>query len=188
MLDRIATSIQKFGHFSAEHLSLVLHRLHVLQLSKGDFLVKKNQVCQAFYFINEGALRHYQVEENGKEITLNLFMKNEWIFEYNSFMTQQPSRNVIQAVTKSELFGLTLWDFHEIIKLPGSSFWPGYIFEQVLENQGCQFIRFPIEERYKRLLTAKPGILENFRHKHIASYLDMKPETLSRVRGKLKTS
>src|SRR5689334_1046067 len=165
MLESIATSIQKFGHFSAEHLSLVLHRLHGLQLSKGDFLVRQNQVCQSFYFINEGAFRHYHVEETGKETTLNLFMKNEWLFEYNSFMTQQPSQNYIQAVTKSELFGLTLWDFQELIKLPGSSFWPGYIFEQVLLNQGCQFTRFPIEERYKRLLSARPGILENFRQK-----------------------
>lgn len=184
MFDRLAASIQKFGKFSPDQLSPILYRLHPLQVKKGDYLVKEKQVCESFYFINEGAFRHYKVYENGEEITLNLFMKNEWLFEYKSFMTQQPSECFIQAVTNSELFGLTMADFLELIKFSGTSFWPAGIFERVAQNQECQHIRLPLKKRYELLLATKPDVLQYFRLKYIASYLGMEPETLSRIRKK----
>ena len=186
MFDRIAASIQKFGNFSPDHLFLILQRLHPLQIKRNKFLIEENQICQSFYFINSGALRHYKVENGRKETTLNLFMKNDWAFEYKSFMTQQPSENFIQAVSDSELFGLTMLDFHELIKLSQTFFWPGTIFEQAANNQDCQRIRLPQKKRYEYLLATKPDVLQFFRLKYIASYLDVTPETLSRIRNKVK--
>ena len=186
MFDRLAASIQKFGKFSPDHLFMILYRLHPLRVKKGDYLVKEKQLCESFYFINEGAFRQYQVHENGEETTLNLFMKNDWVFEYKSFMTQQPSENFIQAVSDSELFGLTMSDFHELIKISQTFFWPGTIFEQAANNQECQRIRLPQKKRYEYLLATKPDVLQFFRLKYIASYLDVTPETLSRIRSKVK--
>ncbi len=186
MFESIATFIKQFGHFSPDHLSFILHRLHVVNVEKGHFLIEKNQICQSFYFINKGALRHYHIEETGEETTLNLFIKNEWLFEYESFITQQPSKNIIQAVSFSELYGLTIQDFHELLKLSDKFFWPGYVFEQVEQNRKCQYLRLPLEERYQQLLAAKPELLTYFRLKYIASYLGMAQETLSRVRKKVK--
>ncbi len=185
MFESIATFIQSFGHFSPDHLSFILHRLHVLHAEKGHILVNEKQVCQSFYFINSGAFRHYHMQKTGEETTLNLFIKNEWLFEYESFMTQQPSKNIIQAVTHSELFGLTIQDFYDLIKISDTFFWPGYIFEQAAKYRECQYLRLPLEKRYEQLVATKPELLIYFRLKYIASYLGMAPETLSRVRRKI---
>ena len=163
MFDRLATSIQKFGNFSPGHLFLILQKLHPVLIKKDKFLVEEKQICQSFYFLNSGALRHYQVDKSGKETTLNLFMKNEWVFEYKSSMTQQPSESFIQAVSDSELFGLTIFDFHELIKLSNNFFWPGTIFEQAANNQECRRIRLTLKERYEHLLASKPNVLLYFR-------------------------
>jgi CRP-like cAMP-binding protein len=187
MLDRLAASMRKFGKFSPDHLSQILYRLHTLQVKKGDYLVKEKQVCESCYFFCGGGFSHFQLDKKGEETTLNLFVKNEWLFEYKSFMTQQPSENFIQAVCDGELFGLTVVDFYELIKFSETFFWPGSIFESATQNHDCQYTRLSLKERYELLLATKPEVLQYFRLKYIASYLGMTPETLSRLRKKIRS-
>jgi CRP-like cAMP-binding protein len=187
MFELVTASIQSFGHFSQEQLSVILERLTVLTVKKDDSVIREGQVCRTFYFINRGGFRHYTVEESGEEATLNLFIKAEWFFEYKSFMSQQPSQNIIQAVTDSEIFSLRVQDFHELVKLSDSFFRLGCVFEQAIRNQDFQHNRLTPEQKYERLLSTRPEFLQFFPLKHIASYLGMSPETLSRIRKKISS-
>ena len=121
------------------------------------------------------------------DATLNLYIRGEWVFEYKSFITQQPSQNIIQAVADSEVLSLSVFDFHEMIRLSDAFFRLGRIFEQAIQNQDFQHNRLSPEQKYERLLTTKPELLQHFPLKHIASYLGMTPETLSRIRKKISS-
>src|SRR6266700_1319140 len=132
MFQQISASIQSFGNFTFENIQVIIQRLKVLNIKKDEYLIKEGQVCQSFYFINQGSFRHFAVEESGIESTINLFIPNEWMFEYKSFMTQKPSQNFIQAVTDSEVFGLSAWDFHDLAKLSDIYFRLGVIFQQAI--------------------------------------------------------
>jgi CRP-like cAMP-binding protein len=187
MFERVTTSILSFGNFSREQVAALLDRLKGMSVKKDDCLIREGQVCRIFYFIGEGAFRHYKVQESGEEATLNLFLATEWMLEYKSFMAQQPSQNIIQAVTDSEVFSLSMWDFHDLVRLSESYLRLGRILENAIRNQDFQHNRLSPEEKYEHLLLTRPELLQHFPLKHIASYLGMTPETLSRIRKKISS-
>jgi CRP-like cAMP-binding protein len=187
MYEFVTASLQRFGYFTEEQMAVVLGRLKQLAVEKEGYLVREGQVCQTFYFINRGSFRHYLVEDDGAEATLNLYLEGDWVFEHKSFITQQPSLAVIQAAEDSEVFSLSAGDFHELVKIADTYFRLGKIFEQAIQNQDYQHNRLSPEEKYALLLDTKPQLLQKFPLKHIASYLGMTPETLSRVRKKISS-
>jgi len=187
LFEKITKAIQKFGSFSPEQMSLLFGRLKVMNLGKDQCLINEGQVCQSFYFINAGSFRHYIVRDDGYEATLNLFLPDDWVLEYKSFMSQQPSESIIRAASDSEVFGLSVWDFHELARISEAYFRLGRILEHAIQNQDFQHNRLTPEQKYERLITTRPELLHHFPLKTIASYLGMTPETLSRVRKKISS-
>jgi CRP-like cAMP-binding protein len=187
MFGQVNISLLSFASYSREQLVMITDRLKPQLLRADDCLIKEGQICKSFYFVNSGAFRHYAIDDNGEEATLNLYIPGDWMFEYKSFLTQQPSQHILQATADSEVLGLHVQDFHELAKVADIFFRLGRIFEQAIQNQDFQHNRLTPEQKYELLLAAKPEVLQHFPLKHIASYLCMTPETLSRVRKKISS-
>ena len=185
MFEQVKTSLLQFGSFSDAHLQEIISRLKVVQVKKNDCLVKLGQVAREFYFVNRGCFRQSTILDNGAEAILNLYIENDWMFEYKSFMAQQPANSVICAAEDAEVFELSGFHFHELVKISDGFFRIGRIFEQALLHQDYQNNRLAPEEKYAQLLSRKPSVIQKFPLKIIASYLGMTPETLSRVRRKM---
>lgn len=185
MFEPVRQSIRSFGNFSDERLAQLTACLRPYTIEKGSRLIRESQICQTFYFVNVGAFRQYQVLDDGTETIVNLFVENDWIFEYKSLITQTPAVTNTEATEDSEALALSLLDFHELVKASDEFFRIGKIFEYGNIGQDFRDNRISPEAKYKLLLASKPSIIQRFPLKIVASYLGMTPETLSRVRRKI---
>lgn len=184
MLKQFLKSIEQFGSFSEADQKLITEQLKPINLEKGTFILEQGRTCQSAYFVNKGSLRHYRDLDGYSEVTINLFIENNWVLDHTSFTSQSKSTNNIQAYEDCELLELSMQSMHELVALSPAFFRLGKILEPPRNEEKLQ-LKTP-EERYIDLMNEKPELIQRFPLKHIASYLGMTPETLSRVRAKVK--
>lgn len=182
MFEQILKSIQQFGSFSKDEENEFVSFLELGNVNKGDFILNQGELCQAIHFVNQGSLRHFKDVDGYTEHTKNLFLENDWALDIGSFTSQKPSEYAIQAFENCQLIAIHIEKAHQLIAKSPSFFRLGKVLE---ESNDYKDLNSP-QEKYIRLLETSPEIIQRFPLKHIASYLGMTPETLSRVRAKLK--
>lgn len=188
MYESIKRSLESLGGFSEREQALFLGKLKILFLAKEDFLLHEGQVCQTVYFVNQGCFRQYHVTEKADEITLNLFVEDDWVLDYQSFTSQKPAQACIQATEEAEVLALSIRDVHALIAESSAFFRLGHILEKGLESSENRTAGHSPEMKYRHLLATKLQLVQKFPLKYIASLLGITPETLSRVRNKLSRS
>lgn len=173
---------------SDESLQTVNQYFKPLKLKKNEFLLHTGQACQRTYFVMEGCLRIFFINEAGQEATRYLAFEKQFATGLVSFITEQPSLEYVQAVTATKILYISRHDFHALIKVVPE--WEGF-YRHYLEyayvlntNRLMSFLTLDAGERYKRLLEEAPEIVKRLSNKLVASYLNMSQETLSRVKSK----
>lgn len=155
----------------------------------GDYILRKGQVCSGAYFLAKGLARSYYIREN-KQITSRLMEENFIITSWQSFYKQQPSNEYIITIEESATIFL---NFRDIIAL-----YEEYPVFNVIGRKQAEISFYEAEartqmlrglsaiERYKFFCENYSSLLQRVPLKHIASYLSMSDETLSRIRSKYK--
>lgn len=187
MFETFRKAIQDLGKFSENECELLFSHLKAITFQKDYFLLKEGKICQSIYFVHQGGFRHYHITNTGEEITLNLFVENDWVLDYKSFTAQKPSTSIIQAAENSEVLELSVYDLHKLMKTSDSFFQIAKVFQYAIEQQEYKSQKVSPKEKYTDLLTNKPQIIQKFPLKYIASYLHITPETLSRVRRNISS-
>lgn len=182
MFENLSQKLLTLGKFSKTELQIVVDNFKIQKYLKSQPLLKQGMICQSIYYVNQGSFRQFEVLENGEELSFNLFVEGDWLLDYKSFTSQQPSKLTTEANENSMIFQLTVDDFHKLMKASDSFFQLGRIFQYGVEKQESVLNANP-KQRYEFLMQTKPKIIQKFQLKHIASFLNMTPETLSRVRG-----
>ena len=158
-------------------------------LKKGDFFVKQNTVCRHIAFIIKGTLRTYYINEKAEETTSCFCTKNNLTTSYKSFIQQQPSKLILQAIEDTHLLVL---DYENLQKLYATSkVWQniGRVVAErefiVMEQYASILNNETAQEKYLRLLIEQPSVLQKAKIEDIASYLGVTRRTLSRIRKKI---
>ncbi|NVJ46603.1 MAG: Crp/Fnr family transcriptional regulator [Cytophagia bacterium] len=184
MFDSIFKSVRTIADFTQAELDLFSNSIEVKEIHKGDFLLSEGEISNALYFINQGALRRFKNIDGYNERTLDLYIEGDWAFDHPSFMKQAKTENNIEACEDSTVLSLSVEPLHSLIQKAPRFFSLGRILDNSKREEKLD-LNSP-ESLYKDLLENKPEYLQRFPLKHIASYLGVTPETLSRVRAKIK--
>jgi CRP-like cAMP-binding protein len=187
-MEQLLNHIKNYSSLSAEAQQALENCFEQVILSKNEYLVTEGKICRHLYFVQQGALRGFY-NLDGKEITHWFGFENDFVTSFHSFITQEPAVENIQllegsilwAISKDTLTGL-FNQYHEIERLVRIAYEKYYIrLEERFVN--AQFKS--ATERYESLLHQTPHIVERVPLGHIASYLGISQETLSRIRSRL---
>ena len=159
---------------------------NTVKLDKGEYWIKAQKKNHNFAFIDEGYLRKFY-NKDGKEITDFFYFKNDFSSDLPSILENRVSTSNIIAMRESKLVVFSHHDFNELCK---HSIALEHLFRILLEkvfvrfyNRTESFIQQTPMERYNDLIFSYPNIFQNAAQYHIASYLGISPQHLSRLRG-----
>lgn len=155
-------------------------------IQKEEFLTKEGDIERNLYLVESGAVRVFYLTEFDEHI-IRFGYKDSLINSLSSFIKEQPSEFYIEAIRKTTV---KIISKAELIRLRNESDENLRQYIELLESLITQQIDREIDllitsptERLKRVLDRSPNLFQHVPLKYIASYLRMKPETLSRIRN-----
>ena len=186
---QLAQYIKNRIEVSEEDLHRILSHFKPLKQGKKELLLSAGQTSQNTYFVGKGCLRIFFINEEGKDITRYIAFENQIATALVSFITRLPSAEYVQVIEKAELLYITHEDFNELLRsIPQwREFYCAYLEKAYVNstNRLLSFTTMDALERYNQLLKINPAMVRRLPNKIVASYINVSPETLSRLKSKI---
>jgi CRP-like cAMP-binding protein len=184
---KILETLNSFGSIPKISLDKFINICSAKAYEKGSMLTAPPQVCNRLYFVEEGLIRSYFFKES-KEITISFTSSGEFVTAMGSYIQGSPTYEHIEALTPLKVQEIKR---EELESMLASDLFLASLYRSLLEQyyvkieEKLVFGKFKTaKERYEEFMRTKPHILQQASIGHIASYLDMSLETLSRIRAK----
>ena len=175
--------------FTDAEIDRVLERFFIRRLRKKDHYLEAGDVCRYKAYINKGCTRTYVVDAAGHERILLFSFEDWWVGDIESYQTQLPCRNSVQAMEDTELLLIQRDDFirleQEIPKLREVNQSKINRMANAMWTRLAEEKTSTPEERYLHLLQHQPHIIERIPLQYVAAYLNIEPQSLSRLRRRL---
>ncbi|WP_299105544.1 Crp/Fnr family transcriptional regulator [uncultured Tenacibaculum sp.] len=172
-----------------EDISEILTHFKPLTLSKNQYFAEEGTICKYFCFIENGILQH-SILISGEEKTTYLGLKNSCTSALQSFLQKKPSRKNIKALSDCNLWVITVDDFNSLLKNNPAfhQFYFNLIEHQIflIDDYRIDLLTLSPEERYKKLLTTEPELLQKVPLHYLASFLGISTRHMSRIRKLIK--
>lgn len=166
-------------------VSEVFSLMEKREFPKNHMLHKQGTTCHHIYLLEKGIARAFFYKE-GKDITVHIAAEGELITAVDSVISLKKSRYNVELLEDSDIYLISYSKLQSLLaKHPQYEKYMRLILEQ-LYGEGAdrieQFLFYSAKERYNNLIKANPSIVNRVNLGHIASYLGMTQETLSRIR------
>jgi len=172
--------------FKPDELQDIVSYFEKENIPKNTMLIEQGQVSKKLYFIENGMGRSYYLKEDGKEVTQWFFGVGKFMSSVDSFFQQIPSIYYLEILEDSTVYSISnenmdllFYKYHKMEKL-GRLVSIEMLTKVVNKLNAIQFQT--ARERYEYMLAEFPDISYRVPLGHIASYLGMTQETLSRIR------
>jgi len=157
------------------------------ELPKGHILFRQGETCNTVYYIEHGFARIYYLSESGREITAEFFHENSSVTAKDSFFYHKPTIYYCELTENCIIYSISYSDLESLIDKNHE--FAKFVIQVILKfakdmTEYIANLKFQTaEERYNALITNNPTILQRVSLGHIASYLGITQETLSRIRA-----
>jgi len=184
--------IEQFPLLSPEAKQFTRSFLTIQKYRKNEFLFKNDEVQKEIGFVCKGLLRKYYINEKGSEIITGFISENGYATDYPSFLRQKPSKYHIQCLENTIVVKMSYEKLQEAYhKHKGNEMYGRLVAEKVLtrETDRVESLLFDsAEKRYLNFMDQNKDIYNRISLTHLASFLGIERQSLSRIRSKLARS
>lgn len=157
------------------------------RIPKGSVLIRQGDAVNKIYFVTGGCLRSYSVDESGKEHTLQFAVKEWWISDYIALYNNERATLTVECLNDAEVIEFNAQKLNEVLTIfPEYEPFQRYILERhvaSLHKRILNQMQLTASERYQLFLDQYPDVERHTRNYHIASFLGITQESLSRIRS-----
>jgi CRP-like cAMP-binding protein len=151
--------------------------------------IEVGEVPKKIGFLISGLFRYVYINKKDIEFTKAIIQKNNFVCSYSAMISNSPSYFYIEALEVSEVFEISYSKWEELIKT--NNYWDKFLIKfleqgyAVKEKRERELLITDAETRYLNFRKDFPGLENRIKQHIIASFLGIKPESLSRIRKKL---
>ncbi len=190
MENSLVQYLSKYVEITKE-LESILNKLDLVkEFPKGTVLLKEGELCNECYFIIIGMIRSFYITEVD-EITTDFFME-EQVVSPSCYGTKIPSKLYLECLEDTVAYvGTPELEKEMYLKYPPLVSMSQAMGEKIISNYKDNFDNFKLsspEQRYINLVENKPELIQRAPQYQIATYLGIKPESLSRIRKRISKS
>jgi CRP-like cAMP-binding protein len=188
MQSKFVNYFSRISPLSKEESKAIADSMQTKTYKKGDYLLKEGHQSANTYFILEGCIREYFLAD-GDEKTTNFFTEEQWAISLNSFSLQNSAKHnwvcvedttvVVGNEQQAQVLFKRFPRFETISRTIMEA-----AFAEQREALAAYYTDSP-EKRYLKLMKSRPKLLQRVPQYHLASYIGVKPESLSRIRKRL---
>jgi len=188
-LDELKMNIKQLMPMEDAQVEVFLRGMKVRTFKKNEYILSAGETENYLSIVISGLTRHYLIKD-GEDISFDFSFRNDFNSSYASFVQREPSRFYIEALQPTILGSFSYDYLHKLYEdYPGSNRFGRVAIEQYFvfrEKRELSLLMDNATERYKKLLKEYPEYIQQIPLKYLASYLNIKPESLSRIRKKIR--
>ncbi|WP_028896349.1 Crp/Fnr family transcriptional regulator [Prevotella sp. HUN102] len=177
---------RKYSTMTHDELDVLESILVPRKYAKGEMILKEGEVCNSIYYIERGLIRQFYFK-NGKQITEHLGEDRTIFMCIESLFREEPTKLQVEALEPTLVYALPK---HRLEQVALHNVNIQILYRKILEESliisqiHADLVRFETaQDRYKKMCKLNPQVILRAPLVYIASYLQMTPETLSRVRA-----
>ena len=187
-LDRYFHKLNSFHPVTKEDYAGLVPVIHLKSFKKGEVIFREGQVCRQFYFILEGAMRSFRLEEDS-EVNMHFYFEDDIVSDFYSLIYEKPTHFFLVAMQPCTTLMFIRTEYQPVfsnshrLTAVSSRFYQEAYFNE--KQHSDSFKLMTPEERYQYIIDKQPHLLQRVPLIHLASYLGVRRETLSRIRKKI---
>lgn len=189
MINLLHQNIQRTVPITKEEVEQFRQFLKPKTIQKNDFFIQEGDRAPYLAFVLSGGLYSYSVDEKGEKHVIQIGLEEHWITDPYSFFSQEKALHTVQALFKTEVLLISKENHDKACnQLPNIE----RFFRLLVQNAYVHLLQRiarissdTAEERYLKLIQSHPNIIQQVPQYYIASYLGIKPQSLSRIRKNL---
>lgn len=189
MIDNFKSIFSIHTQLTDSDLAFCKDYFELKSFSKNTIAEEENKIPRHLYFITKGFMRLFYYDEQGDEVTTLIASPHSFITSFLDFIHQKKSNLNLECITDCEFYQVERSRLVELIdKNENFKNFSLIIFEQAMATTNVRandLATLSAEQRYKKLMEHQPEIIQNVPIQYIASYLGIKPQSLSRIRKQM---